>query len=145
MKEQHIRGVEAVGAGLLNMRDNEENVGADCLAHVFWGVLPDSCRHFSNLLPPESAQARYIDPESVRLLGTRLGHMAEKLACNKPLMNLSVARKWLGRGATAAAGYHSVGPIIKYRGGWQPPAEYPLYIPKKSSQVCSSHVCNAKE
>ena len=58
-----------------------------------------------------------MDPKSVWLLGTRLGHMAEKLACNEPLMNVSVPIKWLGRRATAAAGYQSVGPISKYHGG----------------------------
>ena len=75
------------------------------MAHVFWGVLDNICRHFSNPLSPEAAQARYMDPKSVRLPGTRLGHMAEKLAFNKPLMNVSVPRKWLIRGGTAAVGY----------------------------------------
>ena len=55
-----------------------------------------------------------MDPESVLLLGTRLGYMAEKLAYNEPLINVSFPRQWLGRGATAAVGYQSVGPIIKY-------------------------------
>ena len=52
-------------------------MGADFLAHVFWGVLYNICRHFSNLLSPEEAQARYLDTESVQLPNTRLGHMAE--------------------------------------------------------------------
>ena len=59
---KHKQGVGAVRAGLLNMSDQEENVGSDCLAHVFWGVLDDSCRHFSNPLSPEAAQVRYMDP-----------------------------------------------------------------------------------
>ena len=113
MKEPQKQGVEAVQSGLLNMSEKEENVGADFLEHVFRGVLENSCRHFRNPLSPESAQARSMDPNSVRLPGTRLVHMAEKLACNKPLMNVSVPRKWLGRGAEAAAEYQSVGPIRK--------------------------------
>ena len=78
MKAPHKRGVDSVRFGLLNMSEQEENVGADCLAHVFWGVLEDSCRHLSNPLSPKAAQARYMDPESVWLPGTRLGHMAKK-------------------------------------------------------------------
>ena len=116
------------------MSDQEENVGADCLAHVFWVVLDDGCRHFSNPLSLESAQARYMDQKSVQLPGTILGHMADKLTCNEPLINVSLPRQWLGRGATAAAGYQSVGPIIKYQGGWQPPAGYPPYVTKKQSK-----------
>ena len=85
----------------------------DCLAHVFWRVLEDSYRHFSNPLSSEAAQARYLDPKSVRLPGTRLGNMDEKLACNEPLMTVSVPRQWIGRGLTVAAGYQSVGPIIQ--------------------------------
>ena len=49
-------------AGLLNMSKQDKNVGADFLAHVFWVVLEDSCRHFSNPLSPEAEQTRYIDP-----------------------------------------------------------------------------------
>ena len=41
---------------------------------------------------------------------------------------------WLGRGATAAAGYQSVGLIRKYQGGWQPPTGYPQYVPKKQAE-----------
>ena len=74
------------------------------MAYVFWEVLDDSCRHFSNPLSPEVAQARYMDPKSVCLQGNTLCDMADKLACNKPLMNVSVPRQWLERGATAAAG-----------------------------------------
>ena len=121
----HKRVMEAVRARLLNMSEQEENVGADCLAHMFWGVLGDSCRRFSNPLSLEAAQERYMDPKSVRLLGTRLVHMSEKQACNKPLMNVSVPRQWLGRGATAEAGYQPVVPIIKYQVRWKPPARYP--------------------
>ena len=76
-KAPHKRGVNTVRAGLLNMIEQEENVGADCLDHVFWGLPDDSCRHFGNALSPEAARARYMDPESVQLLGTILGHMAE--------------------------------------------------------------------
>ena len=133
MKAPHKRGVDAVRYGLLNMSKNDKNVGADCLSHVFWGVLGDSCRNFINLLSPEAARERYMDPVSVWILGSGLGHMAEKMACNKPLMNVSVPRHWLGRGATAAAWHHSVGPIIKYQGGWKPPAGYPPYVTKKKS------------
>ena len=75
-----------------------------------------------------------MDQESVRLTGNRLGHMAEKLACNKPLVNVSVLIKWLGRGATASAGYQSVVTISKYQGGWQPPAGYPTYVPQKRAK-----------
>ena len=108
-------------------------MGADFLAHVFWGVLDDTCTHLNNTFSPEEVQARYMYPKSVRLPGTRLGHMAEKLACNKQLMDVSVPRQWLRRGATAAAGYQSVGPIRKYQGGWQPPAGYPPYVPKNQA------------
>ena len=90
--------------------------------------------HSSNPLLPEAAQARDMDPKSGRPLGTRLGHMAEELACNKPLMNVSVPKKWIGRGATAAAGYQSVVPIRTYQGGWQPPAVYPPYVPKNQAE-----------
>ena len=92
-------------------------MGADCLAHVFWVVLYDSHRHFSNLLSPESSQSRYTDIEIFRLLGTRLVHMDEKLECNKTLMNVSVPRQWLGRGAASVAGYQPVGTIRKYQCG----------------------------
>ena len=109
-------------------------MGADFLAHVFWGVLDDSCRHFINPLSPEASRARYMNPKSVRILGTRLVHMAEKLTCNKPFMNVSVPKQWLGIGATAAAEYQSVGPIRKYQGGWQPPAGYPSYVPRKQAE-----------
>ena len=105
MKAPHKRGVDAVQAGLLNMSEQEEHVGADFLVHIFWGVVDNRCRHFSNPLSPESARERYMYPESVRLRGTRLGHMDEKVACNEPLTHVSVQRKWLVRGATAAAGY----------------------------------------
>ena len=43
-------------------------------------------------------------------------------------------RQWIGRGATAAEGYQSVGPISKYQGGWQPPAGYPPYVPEKKAE-----------
>ena len=75
-----------------------------------------------------------MDPKRVWIPGTRLGHMAEKLACNKSLMNVSVPRQCLGRGATATEGYQSVGPISKYKGEWQPTARYLLYQPKKKSE-----------
>ena len=90
MKAPHKRGVDAVRAGLLNMSEQEENVGVDCLAHIFGGVIYDSCRHFNNPLSPESERARNMDTEIFRLLSTRLGCMAEELACNKPFMNVSV-------------------------------------------------------
>ena len=93
MKVPHKQGVDAVRAGLLNMSNQEENVGANYLAHVFWGVLDNSCRNFRNMLSPEAARARYMDPECIRLLGTRMGHMAEELACKKLLMNVSVPRQ----------------------------------------------------
>ena len=114
MKVPHKRGVGTVQSGLLNMSNKEENVGADCLAHMLWGVLDDSCRHFSNTLSPEAARVRYTDLEIARLPGTQLGHMAEKLACNEPLMNVSVPRQWIGRVMTEAAGYQSVGTTKKY-------------------------------
>ena len=91
-------------------------MGVDCLLHVFCGVLDDNCRKFSNPLSPEAAQSRQMNPESVRLPDTILCHMAEKLACNDPLMNVPVPRQWLGRGATLEAGYNSVGPIRKHQG-----------------------------
>ena len=119
---------------LLNMSKHEGNVGADCLAHVFWGVLDDSYRRFSNPISPEAARARYMDLESVRLPGTRLVHIAEKLACKYPLIDVSVAIQWLGRGATEASGYQSVGPVIKYQGGWQPSSGYLPYMPKNQSK-----------
>ena len=134
MKTRQKLGVDVVRAGLLNMSEQEENVGADCLAHVFWGVLDDCCRHFSNIFSPEASQARHMDTKSVQLPGTRLVHMAEKLACNKPLTNVLVPRQRLGRGATAAAEYQSVGPIRKYQGGWQPHTGYPSYVPRNKSE-----------
>ena len=76
MEAPHKWGMDAVRAGLLNMSDQEKNLGSDCLAHVFSGVLDDRCRHFSNPLSTEASQARYMDSESVRLLVTRMGHMA---------------------------------------------------------------------
>ena len=78
MKAPHKRGVDAVQAGLLKMIEQEENIGADCLAHMFWGVLDNSCRHFRNPISPEGVRERYMDLESVRIPGTRMGHMAEK-------------------------------------------------------------------
>ena len=48
-------------------------------------------------------------------------------------MVVTVPRQWLVRGATAAVGYQSVVPISKYQGGWQPPAVYPPYVPKKQA------------
>ena len=75
MKELHKQGVEAVRAGLINMSDQEENVGIDCLEHMFWGVLDYTFRNFSNLISLEESLARYMDPESLRFPGTRLGHM----------------------------------------------------------------------
>ena len=59
MKAPQKQGVNAVRAGLLNMSKQEENDGADCLAHIFWGVLDDSCRH---PISPEAARSRYMDP-----------------------------------------------------------------------------------
>ena len=125
--------MDAVRSGFLKMSEQEENVGSDSLAHVLLGVLYDNCRHFSNPLSLGSARARYMDPEIFRFPGTILGHMAEKLVCKEPLMNVSVPRQWLGRGATAASGYQSVGPIHKYQGGWQTPAGYPPYVPKEQA------------
>ena len=84
---------------------------------MFWGLIDDSYRHLRNTISPKAAQARYMYPKSVRLPGTRLGHMAEKLEWNEPLMNMSVPRQWFGRGAIAALGYQSVVSIIKYQGG----------------------------
>ena len=78
MKAPQKQGMNALQPGLLNMSEQGGNVGADCLAHVFWGLLDDSCRHFINPLSPESARARYMNPKSVWLPRTRLGHMAEK-------------------------------------------------------------------
>ena len=88
MKVPQKQGVNAVQDGIINMSDQEKHLGGGCLAHVFWGVLDNICRHFSNTISPEAAQARYMDPESVWLPGTRLNHMAETLACNKPFMNV---------------------------------------------------------
>ena len=65
IKAPHKQGVDVVCDDLLNMNDQEENLEADCLAHMFWGVLDDICRHFSNMISSEAAQARYMDPESV--------------------------------------------------------------------------------
>ena len=75
MKAPHKWGVDVLQSELLNMSDQEENVVADCPAHVFWGVLDDSCRHFRNPLSLEAAQARYMDPKSVGILGTNVGDM----------------------------------------------------------------------
>ena len=105
-------------------------MGADCLAHVFWGVVYDRCRHFRNPLSPEAAQERYMDSKSVRLTGTRLGHMAEKLKFNEPLMNLSVPKQCLGRESTTAVGYQSLVSIRKHQGGWQITEGYPPYVLK---------------
>ena len=145
MKTPHKRGMDAVQSGLLNMSEQEGNLGSDCLVHVFWGLLEDRCRHFGNPLSPEAAQARYMDPESFWITVSILVHMAEKLACNEPLMDVLAPRQWLGRVVAAALGYQSVVPISKYQGGWKCPAGYPPYMPKKSSQVRTSHVCHEKE
>ena len=92
-------------------------------------------RHYVNIvLQQEAAQAKYLDPKSVRILDTKLGRMAGKMACNEPLMNVSVPIQWFGRGATAAAGYQSVGTIIKYQGQWQPPAGCPPYVSQKQPE-----------
>ena len=85
-----------------------------------------------------------MDPKNFRLPGTRLVHMADKLACNKPFMNVSVPRQWLGRGATAEEGYQSVGPISKYQGGWQTPAGYLPYVPKKQAEYAHHLVAMPK-
>ena len=134
MKAPYKRGVDAVQYGLLKMSKQYDNVGVDCLAHMFLWVLYDSCRHFRNQLLPEAARARYMDTESVWIPGTRLGHMAEKLACNNPLMNVSVPRQGFGSGATAAAGHQSVVYISKNQGEWQPPAGYTPHVPQKKSE-----------
>ena len=75
-----------------------------------------------------------MNMESVWLLGTRLGHMDAKQACNEKLINVSVPRQWLGRGATAGVGYQLVGLISKYQGEWKPPAGYTLYVTKNKSK-----------
>ena len=62
MKAPNKHGMDAVRAGLLNMSEQEENVWADYMAHVFWGVLSYSFRHLRNTLSPEEAGARYMDP-----------------------------------------------------------------------------------
>ena len=90
------------------MGKKEKHLREDCLVQVFWGVLDDSCKHFRNPLSSESAQTRYMDPESVCLPGTRLGHMDEKLACNETLMNVSVPRQWIGREAAEEVWFQSV-------------------------------------
>ena len=59
-------------------------------------------------------------------------------------MNVSVPRECLGRGATAAAGYQSVGPIRKYQGGWQPRTVYPPYVPKKQGEYAHNLVAMPK-
>ena len=118
---------------------------SDCLVHVFWGVLEDSYRHFSNPLSPEAARARYIDLKSFRLLGTRLGHMAEKLACNKP-MNECVIPK------TVAWKRSNIISRLLVIGTYQ---QIPMWMAtsggifairaQKSIQVRSSPVCHAEE
>ena len=85
-----------------------------------------------------------MDPKSVRLPGTRLGRMDEKLACNEPLVNVSVPINWLEIGATAAEGYQSVRPIRKYQGGWQPPAGYLPYVLKNQAEYCHHLVVMTK-
>ena len=62
MKATHKRGVDTVKYDFLNMSEQEEILGSDFLAHVFWGVLDNSCRHFRNPLSPEAARVRYMDP-----------------------------------------------------------------------------------
>ena len=74
-----------------------------------------------------------MDLEIACHIGTRLSHMAKKLTCNEPLVNVAVPRQCLGRGSTVAAGYRSVGPIRKYQGRWKPPAGYMPYVPKYKS------------
>ena len=72
-----------------------------------------------------------MDPQSVWLPGIKLGHMAEKLAFNEPLINMSASRQWIRRVSTAVAGYQSVVPISKYKGGWKLSARYLPYMPQK--------------
>ena len=67
------RAVNAVRSGLPNMSEMEENVGADYLEHVFWGVLDDSCRHFRNPLSPEAARAIYVDKNKCPASGKQTG------------------------------------------------------------------------
>ena len=145
MKAPHKRGVDAVRAVLLIMSEQEENVGEICLAHVYWGVLHDSCRHFSNPLSSEAAQSRYMYPKIARLPETILGHMADKFACNEPLMNVSVPRQWLGRGATAAAGYQSVGAYQKIPRWMVTTCGISTICSQKASLVRSSHGCHAEK
>ena len=136
MKAPHKQGVDTLRSGLLNMSEQEENVGEDCLAHVFGGHLAKASGTSETRFHQKKhnqAQSRYMDPKSVRLPGTRLGHMVKKLTCNEPFMKSSITIQWLGRGATAAAGYQSVGPNRKYQGGWQPPAGYLPYATKKQA------------
>ena len=57
MKAPQKQGVDAVQYGLLNMSEQEENVGADCLAHVFLVVLDNICSHFRNTISSEAARA----------------------------------------------------------------------------------------
>ena len=54
-------------------------------------------------------------------------------------MNVSVPIQWLGRRVTAAAGYQSVVPIIKYQGVWISPAGHPLYETKNQAE-CGHHL-----
>ena len=57
-RSPHRKGVERVRTGLLSLRERKELLGADYLAHVFFPVLDDSCRHFSTPLTPEAVRAR---------------------------------------------------------------------------------------
>ena len=95
-KSPHLKGVERVRAGLLNLSEREELVGADYLAHVYWLILDDSCLHFSTPLTPDAVRARYFDDGSVILPGTTLNRLADKIACQEVLLSQTIPKQWLG-------------------------------------------------
>jgi hypothetical protein len=127
-RSPHRKGVERVRAGLLSLSEREELVGADYLAHVFWLVLDDSCRHFSSPLTPEAVRARYFKVRAVRLPGTTLFRLADKIACQVVLLSQTIPKQWLGRGTAAAAGYQALGGArsesYNVPGVWQPPRRH---------------------
>ena len=137
-RSPHRKGVEKVRASLLSLSEREELVGADYLAHVYWLILDDSCRHFSQPLTPEAVRARYFNAGSVLLPGTTLNRLADKMACQDVLLSQTIPKQWLGRGTAAAAGYQALGgsrgESYNFPGVWQPPPKNPPYTPKREVQ-----------
>ena len=112
MKAPLKRGVDAIWAELLNITYQEENLGEDCLEHVFWGVLYSRCRHFSKSDFTRSNIRNMHGSKKCPASRNQTGSNGWKLACNEQLLNVLFPIQWIGREATVASGYQSVRLII---------------------------------